>query len=161
MPTLLLEPKSRLALAKEYAFNAVVTAFLRALRAGVINIRHATVLLAYYARLGPSFDLSTRFMVEILKEEGMYKSNGALVADVIVGALKEVSSNSLHASIRAYGLMMGLSSPLRIFSIDLSPTTLIRSHLRSRLYPLSLSVAHNLQSSNVYHLNTSSLFRLD
>lgn len=77
-------------LEQEYIFNATMTAFLRALRAGVIQVQHGSVLLAHHGRLGPAFDLSSKLMIDILREEGMYNDNGQLVVDVIVDSLREV-----------------------------------------------------------------------
>lgn len=74
----------------EYIFNATLTSFLRALKAGVIHPRHGALLLAHYGRLGSAVDLSTRLMVDILREEGMAKDNGKLVVEVIVDSLREV-----------------------------------------------------------------------
>ena len=65
--------------------------FLRALRAGIVHTRHGAILLAHYGRLGPAFDLTAKLMVDVLREEGMYKDNGRLVVDVVVDSLKEVS----------------------------------------------------------------------
>lgn len=87
----LLDVASRAQLEQEYIFNSTMTTFLRALRAGVIHARHGAVLLAHYGRLGQSFDISVRLMIDILREEGMFKENGLLVVDVVVQALKEVS----------------------------------------------------------------------
>ena len=50
--------------------------FLRALRAGIVHTRHGAILLAHYGRLGPAFDLTAKLMVDVLREEGMYKDNG-------------------------------------------------------------------------------------
>ena len=69
--------------------------FLRALRAGIVHTRHGAILLAHYGRLGPAFDLTAKLMVDVLREEGMYKDNGKLVEDVIVEALKNVSFNTV------------------------------------------------------------------
>lgn len=91
----LLELTSKPQLEQEYAFNATMTGFLRALRAGVIQVQQGAVLLAHYGRLGPAFDLSSKLMIDILREEGMYKDNGQLVVDVVVNSLKEVSSSLL------------------------------------------------------------------
>ena len=51
-------------------FIGVVTTFLRAIRAGVIHFRHAATILAHYGRLGPTFDLCSKVIVEILREAG-------------------------------------------------------------------------------------------
>ena len=63
---------TRAQLEKEYVFMGVITTFLRAIRAGVIHYRYAATILAHYGRLGPTFDLCTKVIVEILREEGMY-----------------------------------------------------------------------------------------
>ena len=81
-------PRSQLE--KEYIFIGVIATFLRAIRAGVINFRHSAIMLAHYGRLGPAFDLCARVIVDILREEGMYKENGDAVVDVICQALREV-----------------------------------------------------------------------
>ena len=64
--------------------------FLRAIKAGVIHFRHAVTLLTHYGRLGPVFDQCVKIIVEILREEGMYKSNGEIVVEVVLQALREV-----------------------------------------------------------------------
>lgn len=68
----------------------VIATFLRAIRAGVIHFQHSAVLLAHYARLGVSFDLCAKVIVDILREEGMYKNNGEAVVAVIFESLREV-----------------------------------------------------------------------
>lgn len=68
-----------------------MTTFLRAIRAGVIHFRHAATVLAHYGRLGATFDLCSKVIVEILREEGMYKDNGDAVVNIISQALQEVS----------------------------------------------------------------------
>lgn len=84
-------PLPRSQLEKEYIFISVIATFLRAIRAGVIHFRHSTAILAHYGRLGPAFDLCSRVIVDILREEGMYKENGDAVVEVICHALREVS----------------------------------------------------------------------
>lgn len=77
---------------KEYVFIGVVTTFLRAIRAGVIHFRHSATILAHFGRLGPTFDLCSKVIIEILREEGMYKDNGDAVVAIICQALQEVST---------------------------------------------------------------------
>ena len=69
----------------------IVTTFLRAVRAGAIHFRHSAVLLTHYGRLGPSFDLCAKVIVDILREEGLYKNNGEEVAAIAKHSLREVS----------------------------------------------------------------------
>lgn len=84
---------------KEYVFIGVITTFLRAIRAGVIHFRHSATILAHYGRLGPTFDLCSKVIVEILREEGMYKDNGDAVVAIICQALQEVSTIVLDVEI--------------------------------------------------------------
>ncbi|OCH94580.1 hypothetical protein OBBRIDRAFT_747233 [Obba rivulosa] len=80
---------SRARLEREYVFMGVMATFLRAIRAGVIDIRNSAVLLAHHGRLGASFDLCSKVVIDILREEGMYKDNGETVVSVICRALQE------------------------------------------------------------------------
>ncbi|PCH37402.1 hypothetical protein WOLCODRAFT_84248 [Wolfiporia cocos MD-104 SS10] len=82
-------PTTRTQLEKEYVFLNVITTFLRAIRAGVIHFQHSTIILAHYGRLGPAFDLCTKVIIDILREEGMYKNNGDGVVAVICQALRD------------------------------------------------------------------------
>ena len=82
--------RTRARLEREYIFMGVMATFLRAIRAGAIHFRHSATLLAHYGRLGPSFDLCAKVIVDILREEGMYKDNGEMVVVVILQALREV-----------------------------------------------------------------------
>jgi cohesin complex subunit SA-1/2 len=68
-----------------------MSAFLRAIRAGVINPRHGAIFLAHYGRLGHSFDLCCKVVVDMLREEGMFNDNGEVVAEAIIQAIQEVS----------------------------------------------------------------------
>jgi cohesin complex subunit SA-1/2 len=47
-------------------------------------------MLTHYGRLGSSFDICAKVIVDILREEGMYNKNGEVVVEVISRALKEV-----------------------------------------------------------------------
>lgn len=60
------------------------------MRAGVVHVKHASKPLAYFGRLGETFDQCLKVIVELLREEGMYKSNGFIVADVLKDAVKDV-----------------------------------------------------------------------
>ena len=69
---------------------ATISTFLRAIRAGAVHAKHGAVLLAHFGRLGPVFDLCTKVVIDVLREEGMYNENGDIVVDVVIQALKEV-----------------------------------------------------------------------
>lgn len=83
---------TRAQLEQEYVFMGVVSTFLRAIRAGAIHPRHGAVLLVHHGRLGVAFDHCSKIVVDILREEGMYKGHGDVVVDVIARALKDVSN---------------------------------------------------------------------
>lgn len=69
----------------------MIATFLRAIKVGAIDFRHAATLLTHYGRLGPVFDMCSKVIVDILREEGMYKENGEAVVAVILQALQDVS----------------------------------------------------------------------
>ena len=84
--------KLQASLEREYTFTSLLTSFLAAIRAGAIHFRHSMIPLTYYGRLGDAVDQCLKVLVEELREEGMYKSNGDAVASVIVEAIREVCS---------------------------------------------------------------------
>lgn len=87
---------SRSKLEREYLFMGVITTFLRAIRASVVHFQHSATLLAHYSRLGQSFDLCSKVIVDILREEGLYKNNGDAVVGVVSQALREVDIQPHH-----------------------------------------------------------------
>ncbi|KAF9232626.1 hypothetical protein BU15DRAFT_90603 [Melanogaster broomeanus] len=70
------QPPPRSLLEQEYQFMATVSTFLRAIRAGAVHVKHSDVLLAHHGRLGPAFDLCTKVIIDVLREEGMHNDNG-------------------------------------------------------------------------------------
>ena len=88
----------------------VVTTFLRAIRAGAVHFQHSATLLSHFGRLGPSFDLCAKVIVEILREEGLYKNNGDAVIAVVNQALRDVSSYLQSAAYILAKLFSSLSS---------------------------------------------------
>ncbi|KAG8914902.1 hypothetical protein FRC00_009816 [Tulasnella sp. 408] len=76
-------------LEKEYVFTSTIASFLSAMRAGIIQISHASKVLAYYGRLGMTYDQCMKVVIELLREEGMYKSRGFIVAEVIKDAVRD------------------------------------------------------------------------
>jgi cohesin complex subunit SA-1/2 len=87
----LVNSTSRAKLEREYVFVEIISTFLRAIRAGAIHPSHGAVLLAHYGRLGVTFDVCCKVVVDVLREEGMYRNNGEVVVTVVVQALQEVS----------------------------------------------------------------------
>ncbi|KAI8989117.1 hypothetical protein BD414DRAFT_486064 [Trametes punicea] len=134
--------ESRSQLEKEYIFIGVVTTFLRAIRAGVIHFKHSATLLAHYGRLGPAFDLCAKVVVEILREEGMYKDNGDTVVAIICQALQESFTLYLDSIVNTEDHAIALAKAL-------VPCLLIRG--------AQLSVVRRLDSKFVIDIHTTSL----
>ncbi|EPQ51870.1 hypothetical protein GLOTRDRAFT_140817 [Gloeophyllum trabeum ATCC 11539] len=82
-------PTSRSQLEREYLFIGVITTFLRAIRTGAIHAHHSSVMLAHYGRLGPSFDVCCKVIVDIVREEGLFNGNGQLIVDIVTRAIQE------------------------------------------------------------------------
>ncbi|KAG8699732.1 hypothetical protein FRC08_005131 [Ceratobasidium sp. 394] len=80
-------PQARLE--REYAFHLVISAFLRAIRTGAINIEHSVALLGHYGRVSSVYDQCTKVIIEVLREEGMYGGNAETVGRVLINALQE------------------------------------------------------------------------
>jgi cohesin complex subunit SA-1/2 len=74
----------------------VISTFLRAIRAGAIHPNHSAVLLTHHGRLGVAFDHCSKIIVDILREEGMYKGHSGVVVNVTTSALKDVSTLSFR-----------------------------------------------------------------
>ncbi|KAG6380328.1 hypothetical protein JVT61DRAFT_8438 [Boletus reticuloceps] len=89
-----------------------VSTFLRAIRAGVVHVKHSDVLLANHGRLGPSFDLYTKVIIDVLREEGMYNDNGDLVVEVVKKALLESFSLVMDSVVKDEERMVGLAKQL-------------------------------------------------
>ncbi|KAH9974267.1 hypothetical protein BGW80DRAFT_1436857 [Lactifluus volemus] len=88
-PTSAGKQTTRAQLEREYVFMGVISTFLRAIRAGAIHPSHCAVLLTHHGRLGVAFDHCSKIVVDVLREEGMYKNHGDLVVDVVTSALKD------------------------------------------------------------------------
>jgi cohesin complex subunit SA-1/2 len=87
------DPKTAAELQREHVFIRVVLTFLRAINANAIHYRHGSILLSHYHRLVPPFDVCAKSLVDILRNEGISSGNGQAVSEVIIQALKEVSSS--------------------------------------------------------------------
>uniref|UniRef100_D8Q7N8 SCD domain-containing protein n=1 Tax=Schizophyllum commune (strain H4-8 / FGSC 9210) TaxID=578458 RepID=D8Q7N8_SCHCM len=80
---------SRAQLEKEYVFVDVITTYLRAIRAGVIDLRHCAVLLAHYGRFGANVDSCSKVVLDSLRQECRRGGDTELVVSVITEAIRE------------------------------------------------------------------------
>jgi cohesin complex subunit SA-1/2 len=85
---------------------ATVSTFLRAIRAGAVHFRHGDVSLANYEGLGPSFDLPTKVIIDVLRKEGMYNDNGDMVIEVRCGSLPRTLAPPDDACLQSVSLVM-------------------------------------------------------
>ncbi|KAF9029519.1 hypothetical protein BDZ89DRAFT_1065307 [Hymenopellis radicata] len=69
---------SRVRLEQEYAFIDVITTFLRAIRAGALQVRHGAVILAHYG-----------LIIDVLREESIMNEEGDIIVLVATQALQE------------------------------------------------------------------------
>jgi cohesin complex subunit SA-1/2 len=90
----------------------VISTFLRAIRAGAIYPTHSAVLLTHHGRLGVAFDHCSKIVVDVLREEGMYKGHGDVVVDVVTSALKDVSKTDVLC------LPCPITDPSKVFHLD-------------------------------------------
>jgi hypothetical protein len=81
-------PRSRLE--REYVLNALLATFIRAIRVGVINTTHSAIVLAHYDHLGSGFDTNIKVVIDFLRDLGMFRGQGHIVAEVVTRALQEV-----------------------------------------------------------------------
>lgn len=89
---------SRDLLVREYLFIEIISTFLRAIRAGVVRIQHGAIVLAHYGRLEVAFDVCSKIIVDVLRQETVMKENPDIVVTVVTQALEEVCSNSCPES---------------------------------------------------------------
>ncbi|KAI0052365.1 hypothetical protein FA95DRAFT_1675331 [Auriscalpium vulgare] len=133
---------TRAQLEREYVFMGVISTFLRAIRAGAISLQHSAVLLMHHGRLGPAFDLCSKVIVEVLKEEGMYKGHGDLVSTVVSQALRDAFTLHLEGVISDEGPATSLAKAL-------VPCLMIRG--------AQLSVVRRLEGQHVVDILTTLL----
>ncbi|SCV69509.1 BQ2448_2529 [Microbotryum intermedium] len=69
-------------------FERAVLPFVRAMHSGVIDLRHAAVILPHFERFGPVYDSWCRLLVQDLRDEGIYAKSGELVVNVVTASLQ-------------------------------------------------------------------------
>ncbi len=75
----------------EHTFCSVISAFVSAVRVGVIDAKYSTVVLVHFGRLGAIYDSCCKALIEVLKEEAIFGgyNRAVIVESVIWDALRE------------------------------------------------------------------------
>ncbi|KAH8829165.1 hypothetical protein DL96DRAFT_1814433 [Flagelloscypha sp. PMI_526] len=94
--TKVLNSRSHALLAKEYAFMAIVSSFMRALLGGQIHPRHGANLLPFYSRLGAQFDICCKKVVGWIRDEGFAKDEPDIVVEAVSQAMQDAFALSLE-----------------------------------------------------------------
>ncbi|KAH7883079.1 hypothetical protein F5I97DRAFT_1979019 [Phlebopus sp. FC_14] len=158
---------SRSLLEQEYQFMSTISSFLRAIRAGAVHVKHSAILLAHFGRLGPAFDLCTKVMIDILREEGLYNQNGNNVAEITIHALQESFSLVLDSVVkdeeRTVNLAKQLASAFFIRGAQLSVVRrldsqyIVKTHKDLLTWIIKRIATYEL-NKNKKHRNTAVLF---
>jgi cohesin complex subunit SA-1/2 len=77
--------------AAEYAFNDLISSFSRAICTDVIDLHHASTILAHYDSLGPFYNECGNQLCLALRHYGVLGGEGHAVAGVVFESLKQVS----------------------------------------------------------------------
>ena len=85
-------PKTATGLQREHIFIRVMLTFLRAIHAGAVHYKHSIPFLANYARLIEPFDICSKTIAEILRNEAILAERSEEACQVIVVALQDVST---------------------------------------------------------------------
>lgn len=84
-------PKTASDLQREHVFIRVMLTFLRAIHAGTVHYKHSIPFLANYARLIEPFDICSKTIAEIFRNEAILAEHSEEVCHVIIAALQDVS----------------------------------------------------------------------
>lgn len=87
-------PKTAADLQHEHVFIRVMLTFLRAIHAGAVHYKHCVPFLANYGRLIEPFDICSKTIAEILRNEAILAEHSEQVCQVITSALQDVSTLS-------------------------------------------------------------------
>lgn len=80
---------------REFQFLQLVSAFVAAVRCGVLDVEQAKEPLMHYGRFGATYDAVVKKLVDVLRDEGIYNNEATTVQHVISEALQNVSYTAL------------------------------------------------------------------
>jgi cohesin complex subunit SA-1/2 len=84
-------PKTAADLQREHVFIRVMLTFLRAIHAGAVHYKQCNPFLANYARLIEPFDICSKTIAEVLRNEAILAEHSEEVCQVIITALQDAS----------------------------------------------------------------------
>ena len=111
----------------------LVSAFVAAIRCGVLEVDHASEVLSYYRTFGDLYDLIVRKLLDVLRDEGIYNKEGTIVQHVIGTALQNVSRDSILRD-RAYLIQSHSTASSRRKPMTLRILWTLRSFLPAHLW---------------------------
>ena len=71
-------------------FERTISPFVRAIHSEVIDIRHASVILAHCDQFGAVFEQWAKLLAQDLKDEAIYGNGAMMVAKIIFEAYRDV-----------------------------------------------------------------------
>lgn len=92
-------PKTATDLQREHVFIRIMLAFLRAIHAGAVHYKHSVPFLANYTRLIEPFDICSKTIAEILRNEAILAEHSEEACQVIISALQDVSDLTVPQSL--------------------------------------------------------------
>jgi len=106
-------PKTASDLQREHVFIRVMLTFLRAIHAGAMHYKHSIPFLANYARLIEPFDICSKTIAEILRNEAILAEHSEEVCQVIIVALQDVSLLTPPSSLCSLTHTIGVQTRVR------------------------------------------------
>lgn len=135
------QPQTLAQHAAEYAFNDLIASFSRALCTDVIDLTHASMVLAHHDRFGPFYDECTKWLAEALRHYGVLGDAGSAVAGVVTDCLKAALGLYLKSASRSDAHFMALAR-------------LLSNHIVVRK---GFSIVKRLPSRDLVSLHTASI----
>lgn len=72
-------------------FATLVGCFVRAIHAGVFELRHASIIFTHFGRFDSTFDQFAKILIEDLTDEGVFGDQGAATSHIIAESYTAVS----------------------------------------------------------------------
>ncbi|EIW69874.1 hypothetical protein TREMEDRAFT_68341 [Tremella mesenterica DSM 1558] len=140
---------------EELLFLQAVSAFVGAIRCGVLDVEHAKEPLAYFGQFGQTYDAVVRKLVDVLKDEGIYNRESDTVQHVSASALQSSFSNFLETEstepTATISLARLLASAFIIYGTHFS---VLRQIHPNDIYDLHLSLLSYVQRRLISYISS-------